>query len=52
MTCHIAGINRESGLMQYGDGKPESVMSFVGDGMRVFDVYIVRNPEKLKDISA
>lgn len=45
MTYRIAEINGEPGLIQYVDGKLESVMSFVSDGMRVFDVYIVRNPE-------
>jgi RNA polymerase sigma-70 factor (ECF subfamily) len=52
MTYRIAEINGEPGLMQYVDGKLESVMSFVSDGMRVFDIYVVRNPEKLKDLSA
>ena len=52
MTYRIAEINGEPGLMQYVDGKLESVMSFVSDGLRVFDVYVVRNPEKLKDLSA
>ena len=46
------GPLREPGLMQYVDSKLESVISLVSDGMRVFAVYIVRNPEKLKDLSA
>ena len=37
--------------MQYVDGKLESVMSFVNDGMRVLAVYVIRNPEKLTDLS-
>jgi RNA polymerase sigma-70 factor (ECF subfamily) len=51
LTYRVAEINGEPGLLRYFDGKLESVQSFVSDGARILEVYIVRNPEKLKDIS-
>jgi len=51
LSYRVAEINGEPGLLRYFDGKLESVQSLVSDGTRVLDIYIVRNPEKLKELS-
>ncbi len=51
LSYRVAEINGEPGLLRYFDGKLESVQSFVSDGMRILEVYIIRNPEKLRDLS-
>jgi len=48
----LADINGEPGLLRYLEGKLESAQSFVIDGTRIHAIYVVRNPDKLKDISA
>lgn len=42
MNLHTASLRSTAkwGLLQCVDGKLESVMSFVNDGMRVFRVYL------------
>ena len=45
----LADIGRQLAIVI--DGKLESVQSFVSDGMRILDVYIVWNPDKRKDLS-
>jgi RNA polymerase sigma-70 factor (ECF subfamily) len=47
-----AEINGERGLLRYLDGKLDSALSFVTDGVHILDVYIVRNPDKLKALHA
>lgn len=46
----LAEINGEPGLLRYVDGKLESAQSFVINGTQICEVYIVRNPDKLKGI--
>jgi RNA polymerase sigma-70 factor (ECF subfamily) len=48
----LAEINGEPGLLRYLDGKLESAQSFVISGTQICEIYIVRNPDKLNDISA
>jgi RNA polymerase sigma-70 factor (ECF subfamily) len=50
MSYRLAEINGEAGLLQYTNDKLESVHTFVSDGTRIIDVYVVRNPEKLKNL--
>jgi hypothetical protein len=40
----------DAGLLQYTNGKLESVHTFAIDGTHIRDVYVVRNPEKLKNL--
>jgi RNA polymerase sigma-70 factor (ECF subfamily) len=47
----MAEINGEPGLLRYLDGKLESAQSFVINGTQICAIYIVRNPDKLNDIS-
>lgn len=42
-----AQINGEPGLLRYFDGNVDSALSFVTDGVRILDPYVVRNPDKL-----
>jgi RNA polymerase sigma-70 factor, ECF subfamily len=43
----LGEVNGAPGLLRYKDGKVDSAVSFVTDGVRILDVYIVRNPDKL-----
>jgi RNA polymerase sigma-70 factor (ECF subfamily) len=51
LTYRIAEINGAPGLLRYFDGELESVQTFVSDGQRILEVYILRNPDKLKAIA-
>lgn len=47
----IAEINGIPGILRYVDGTLDSATSFVTDGARILDIYVVRNPEKLKSVT-
>ena len=49
LIFRMAEVNGAPGLLRYFDGKLESVQSFITDGTRILEIYIVRNPEKLND---
>jgi RNA polymerase sigma-70 factor (ECF subfamily) len=49
-SLHIAEVNGEPGLLRYVDGKLDSVLSLVTDGVHILDVYTMRNPDKLKGL--
>ncbi len=51
MEFRIAEINGIPGILRYVDGMLDSATSFVTDGARILDIYIVRNPEKLKSVT-
>jgi RNA polymerase sigma-70 factor (ECF subfamily) len=51
ITFQPAQVNGEPGLLRYLDGKLDTAMSFVTDGVRILEVYAVRNPDKLKGLS-
>jgi RNA polymerase sigma-70 factor (ECF subfamily) len=51
LSYRLAEINGAPGLLQYVDGKLESVMSVVTDGMHVVEIYAIRNPDKLREFS-
>lgn len=44
----IAMINGMPGILRYLDGQLESAISMLTDGMRILDIHIVRNPDKLR----
>ncbi len=46
----IAWINGMPGILRYLDGSLESAASFLTDGQRILDIYIVRNPDKLRRV--
>jgi RNA polymerase sigma-70 factor, ECF subfamily len=46
----LADINGAPGLLRYLDGKLESAQAFVMHGTQIGEIYIVRNPDKLKGI--
>jgi len=48
----LAIINGRMGLLRYVRGELESVQSFETDGERIVNVYVQRNPEKLRLVSA
>lgn len=50
MSYRLAEINGEAGLLQYTNGKLESVHTFASDGTHVIDIYVMRNPDKLKNL--
>ncbi|HEY4126766.1 MAG TPA: RNA polymerase sigma-70 factor [Gammaproteobacteria bacterium] len=45
-------INGEPGLLRFLDGRLDAAISVVTDGIRILDVYTVRNPDKLRHITA
>jgi RNA polymerase sigma-70 factor (ECF subfamily) len=47
----LAEINGEPGLLRYVDRKLESAQSFVIKEAQICEIYIVRNPDKLNNIS-
>lgn len=51
MDFHVAEINGIPGIVRHVDGDLESASSFVTDGMRILEIYVVRNPEKLKSVT-
>lgn len=48
MTFRIAEVNGMPGILRYVDEKLESTTSVVTDGRRILDIYVVRNPDKLR----
>jgi len=50
LSYREAVINGQPGLLRFYDGALDATMSFVTDGERILDVYLVRNPDKLQHI--
>ena len=50
LSYREATINGQPGLLRFYDGALDATMSFVTDGERILDVYLVRNPDKLQHI--
>jgi RNA polymerase sigma-70 factor (ECF subfamily) len=48
LTHRIAWINGMPGILRYVDGGLDSATSVLTDGVRILDLYIVRNPDKLR----
>jgi len=40
-------VNGALGVVSYGDGAVEQVLSILADGERIAAIYVVRNPQKL-----
>ena len=51
MTYRITSINGLPGILRYFDDKLESAISINTDGKRILEIYIVRNPDKLAQVS-
>jgi RNA polymerase sigma-70 factor, ECF subfamily len=49
VTRAFLPINGEPGLVTFVDGRPVSALSFVTDGVRIYALYNVLNPDKLPD---
>jgi RNA polymerase sigma-70 factor, ECF subfamily len=45
-----AMVNGQPGLLQFMDGRLMGTLTLVTDGLRILEVYSVRNPDKLKHI--
>lgn len=41
-------VNGEPGLARYLDGRFDAAISFITDGERIRECYLVRNPDKLR----
>ena len=50
LTYRHAEINGQLGLLQFLDGKLVGAVTLVTDGVRILEIYTVRNPDKLKHI--
>ena len=48
LEYRIAMINGMPGLLRYLDGRLDSAISMPTDGVHILDIYIVRNPDKLR----
>ena len=48
MEFRIVDINGTPGLLRFVDGELESATSVITNGTHILDIYIVRNPDKLK----
>jgi len=48
MDHRIAWINGMPGILRYVDGSLDSATSVLTDGAHILDLYIVRNPDKLR----
>lgn len=44
----IVDVNGAPGLLRFVDGKLESATSVITDGIHILDIFLVRNPDKLK----
>ncbi len=51
MDFRISEINDIPGIIRHVDGKLDSAVSLVTDGVRSLEIYVVRNPEKLKSVT-
>jgi RNA polymerase sigma-70 factor (ECF subfamily) len=45
-----ATVNGQPGLLQFTDGKLSGALTLVTDGVRILEIYSVRNPDKLRSI--
>ncbi|HKE49611.1 MAG TPA: RNA polymerase sigma-70 factor [Rhodanobacteraceae bacterium] len=52
LRVELAVINGRAGVLRYMHGKLESAQYYDTDGERILNVYVQRNPEKLKRIAA
>ncbi|MET0582792.1 MAG: RNA polymerase sigma-70 factor [Pseudoxanthomonas sp.] len=52
MRIQLAWINDRWGVLRFFNDKLESVQSYETDGERITEVYVQRNPEKLKRVEA
>jgi RNA polymerase sigma-70 factor (TIGR02957 family) len=52
LEIRLTTINGRLGVLRYIDGKLESAQSFDTDGEHITQVYVQRNPEKLRRIAA
>lgn len=52
MEIRLTQINGRMGVLRYFDGKLESAQSYDTDGERITQVFVQRNPEKLRRIAA
>jgi RNA polymerase sigma-70 factor (ECF subfamily) len=50
MVRRIATVNGKTGLVNYQNGRPHSVLAFDAVGDKIQAIYIVTNPEKLSHI--
>lgn len=48
LTWHLADINGEPGVVEYYDGEPFAANTFAIENGRIFVVYRIMNPDKLK----
>ena len=48
----VASINGQPGLLRWHEGAIEAALSIVSDGERIHALYVVRNPDKLRHITA
>jgi RNA polymerase sigma-70 factor (ECF subfamily) len=48
MEFRIAEINGAPGILRYVDGNLESTTSVVTNGAQILEIYVVRNPDKLR----
>jgi|SRR6185312_12868074 len=51
LSYRHATVNGEPGLLQFTDGKLTGALTLVTDGLRILEIYSVRNPDKLRHIS-
>jgi RNA polymerase sigma-70 factor (ECF subfamily) len=51
VTCELAPINGETGLILRRDGRLSSILAIDTDGSRILAVYNVRNPQKLRGMA-
>jgi RNA polymerase sigma-70 factor (ECF subfamily) len=52
IVYRIATVNGEPGLLRYIDGRLESAQAVVTNGEQILAIYVIRNPDKLANISA
>ncbi len=50
LSYRHATVNGQPGLLQYTDGQLTGALTMVTDGVRILEIYSVRNPDKLKHI--
>ncbi len=51
LTYRPALVNGEPGLLRFLDGELDAAITCISDGSRILDLYVVRNPDKLRGIS-
>ncbi|MFT3930247.1 MAG: RNA polymerase sigma-70 factor [Spongiibacteraceae bacterium] len=50
VTFQFATINGELGILRFFGGELDAVCSFVTDGEKIHEIYVVRNPDKLRAV--